>query len=291
MELHEVRYFLAVCETLNFTRAAEQCNVSQPALSRAIQKLEMELGGPLLRRERAATHLTALGQLIRPQLERVAQGSDDVKSTARSFLKKGAPVSLGVMCTIGPLRCVGFLAQFQKQHPGIELSMLEDTPLRLIGLLAEGKIDMAVMAQTSPFPDRFEVQPLYREYFVVAFPPGHRFRQMSAVRVVDVSGESYLSRINCEYYDRMNQMFRQCEVTLKDAYRSEREDWIQTMVTAGMGICFLPEYSPVMPGLHTRRLTDPEVVREVSLITVKGRRRSAAAEVFVRALTTFKWPT
>ena len=59
MEMHEIRYFLAVCDTLNFTRAAERCNVSQPSLTRAIQKLEAELGGLLFRRERAATHLTA----------------------------------------------------------------------------------------------------------------------------------------------------------------------------------------------------------------------------------------
>jgi DNA-binding transcriptional LysR family regulator len=71
MEMHQIRYFLAVCETLNFTRAAEQCNVTQPALTRAIQKLEEELGGLLFRRERHLTHLTDLGRLVRPQLEQV----------------------------------------------------------------------------------------------------------------------------------------------------------------------------------------------------------------------------
>ncbi len=58
MEMHQVRYFLAVCETLNFTRAAERCNLAQPSLSRAIKKLEDELGGLLFRRERNRTHLT-----------------------------------------------------------------------------------------------------------------------------------------------------------------------------------------------------------------------------------------
>ena len=71
MEMHQIRYFLAVCETLNFTRAAEQCHVTQPALTRAIQKLEEELGGLLFRRERHLTHLTDLGRLLRPQLEQV----------------------------------------------------------------------------------------------------------------------------------------------------------------------------------------------------------------------------
>jgi DNA-binding transcriptional LysR family regulator len=63
------------------------------------------------------------------------------------------------------------------------------------------------------------------------------------------------------------------------------------MVMAGMGICFLPEFSPTMPGLHARRLIEPEVVREVSLVTVSGRRFSPAVATFVRALKAYKWPT
>ena len=292
MEMHEVRYFLAVCDTLNFTRAAERCNVSQPSLTRAIQKLEAEFGGLLFRRERAATHLTDLGSLVRPQLERIAKDAEAVKSTANSFLRmKDAPLSLGIMCTIGPLRCVGFLSRFQKDHPGIELTMTEDTPARLIELLGEGKIDVAVMAQPDPFPERFDVHLLYRENFVVAFPPGHRFDQMNAVRIAEVGGESYLSRINCEYYDQLGQVCRENNAPLIDAYRSEREDWIQSMVMAGMGISFMPEYSPTMPGLHTRRVIEPEVVREVSLVTVSGRRFSPAVAAFVKALKAYKWPT
>ena len=64
MELYQIRYFLALCETLNFARAAERCNVSQPSLTRAVQKLEQELGGLLIRRERRRTHLTELGELV-----------------------------------------------------------------------------------------------------------------------------------------------------------------------------------------------------------------------------------
>ena len=70
MEMHQIRYFLAVAEELNFTKAAERCNVSQPALSRAIQALEQELGGPLFRRERSHTHLSELGRMVQPHLPR-----------------------------------------------------------------------------------------------------------------------------------------------------------------------------------------------------------------------------
>jgi DNA-binding transcriptional LysR family regulator len=235
--------------------------------------------------------MTDLGRLVRPQLERIAKDAESAKSTANSFLRmKDAPLSLGIMCTIGPMRFVGFLSRFQKDHPGIELTMTEDTPARLIELLSEGKIDIAVMAQPDPFPERFNVHPLYRENFVVAFPPGHRFHQMNAVRIAEVGGESYLSRINCEFYDQIGQVCQDNNASLIDAYRSEREDWIQSMVMAGMGISFMPEYSPTMPGLHTRRVIEPEVVREVSLVTVSGRRFSPAVAAFVKALKNYKWP-
>src|SRR5258708_12630976 len=103
MEMHEIRYFLAVCETLNFTRAAERANVTQSALTRAIKKIEEELGGLLFRRERSRTHLTDLGQLIRPQLEEVLKRSEAVKPPARGFLQlDNAPPHLAVMCTLAP---------------------------------------------------------------------------------------------------------------------------------------------------------------------------------------------
>ena len=133
MEMHQVRYFLAVCETLNFTRAAENCNVSQPALTRAVHKLEEELGGLLLRRENNLTHLTDFGRLVRPHLEQMMTQAEAAKSTATQFLRMdSAPINLGVMCTVGPMRFMGFLAEFRMTHPGCEVTLIEGEPgLRL----------------------------------------------------------------------------------------------------------------------------------------------------------------
>src|SRR5690242_2529818 len=83
MEMHQIRYFLADADTLNFTRAAERCHVSQPALTRAIQQLEEELGGLLLRRERKLTHLTDFGRLIEPHLRQLHADAEAAKSTAK----------------------------------------------------------------------------------------------------------------------------------------------------------------------------------------------------------------
>ena len=291
MEMHQIRYFLAVCDLLNFTRAAEKCNVSQPSLTRAVKNLEDELGGLLLRRERNQTHLTDLGQLMRPHLEQIFQEAETVKTTAHGFLKlQHAPVSLGVMCTIGPLRFVGFLAKFRQDHPGVELSLLEEVPQRLNEMLHAGSLDVAVTAQPTPFDERFNAHHLYDERFFVAFPLGHRFSAGKVVPIRDMEGEPYLSRINCEYYDQLSDLCREHNVHMVDAYRSEREDWIQTMVMAGMGICFLPEYSPVLPGLHLRPV-EPTLARKVSLVTVAGRRFSPAVATFVRSIKTYRWPS
>jgi DNA-binding transcriptional LysR family regulator len=292
MEMHQIRYFLAVCETLNFTRAAEQCNVTQPALTRAVQKLEEELGGLMFRRERGLTHLTDFGKLMQPQLARVMQDAGTALTTAKSFLKmEDAPLHVGVMCTIGPILFMGFLARFRADNPGIELTLNEDVPGNLLESLRTGAVDLAVMAHPGKLEERFVERPLYRERFVVAFPPGHRLERQNAVSVTDLAGESYLSRINCEYYDQLADACVARGVKLLDAYRSEREDWIQTMVMAGMGICFLPEYSPLLPGLPTRPLIEGELFREVSLVTVAGRRFSPATTAFVKAIQAYGWPT
>ena len=145
------------------------------------------------------------------------------------------------MCTIGPLRGIGFLNDFRHDHPGIDVTLLEGVPSRLGELLHEGSLDVAVMAQPGALRRTLRRSPLYREHFVIAFPPGHRFEAQNAIRFKDVEGEAYLRRINCEYRDHLACDRRQLGVSVRIAYRSEREDWIQTMVMAGMGICFMPD--------------------------------------------------
>ena len=110
MELHQIRYFLALGETLNFTKAAEVCHITQPALTRAIRNMEEELGGLLFSRERNNTHLTELGRLIEPHLAEIMARAGEAKQTAARFIKlEKAQLSLGVMCTISPLQFVSFL--------------------------------------------------------------------------------------------------------------------------------------------------------------------------------------
>ncbi len=229
MEMRQVRYFLAVAVTRNFTRAAELCNVTQPALTRGVQKLEEELGGLLLRREHNLTHLTDFGRLITPHLEQLAANAEAAKSTAERFLKlENASISLGVMCTVGPARFMSFLAEFRKSQPGCELTIIEGVPERLADLLVEGRLDVAIMAQPAAFSDRLDVLPIYKERFCVAFPTGHRLQEKNAVSISDVQGETYLRRINCEYRDYLAEQCRARGFSVEVGFQSEREDWIQS---------------------------------------------------------------
>jgi DNA-binding transcriptional LysR family regulator len=217
--------------------------------------------------------------------------AEAAKSTAMHFLHmENAPISLGVMCTVGPIRFMSFLAEFRATHPGCDVTLVEGVPGHLAELLLDGKLDLAVMAQPEAFSDRLEVRPLYRERFSVAFPVGHRFREKNRVCIADVAGETYLARINCEYQDHLNERCREQGFALQIGFRSEREDWIQTMVAAGFGICFISEFSPTIPGVMTRIVAEPEVVREVSLVSIAGRRFSPAVAAFARAIRGYRWP-
>ena len=83
MQMHQVRYFLALCEELNFTRAARRCGVSQPSLTTAISALERDLGGALFHRKPSA--LTGLGHMVRPYLDEIARNADHVREVARTL--------------------------------------------------------------------------------------------------------------------------------------------------------------------------------------------------------------
>ena len=291
MELHEIRYFLALSKTLNFTKAAEMCNVTQPALTRAIQKLEDELGGLLFSRERGNTHLTELGRLLEPHLTEVLTRTHAAKETATRFLRlDSAQLRLGVMCTIGPMRFVGFLSRFRADNAGVEITMNEAPAGRICELLQKGEIDVALVARPDGFAAPLQPQPLYRERFVVAFAAGHPFARKNAVEMSEMDGQHYLSRVNCEFYDVLRDTCIASGARMLGAFRSEREDWIMTMVAAGMGVCFLPEFSATIPGVIVRPAISPSVEREVCLVTVAGRRWSSPLSAFVRAARQYRWP-
>jgi DNA-binding transcriptional LysR family regulator len=125
MEMHQVRYFLAAAAELNFTKAAERCNVTQPSLTRAIKQLEDELGGDLFRRERPQAQLTELGQRMHPLLKQCYDSALGAKSLA-SAIKSGevGTLRLALSHTIDLQLVTGHLAELNRLFNCLELKLL-----------------------------------------------------------------------------------------------------------------------------------------------------------------------
>lgn len=292
MELNEIRYFLAVSQTRNFTRAAEQCRVSQPALTRAIRKMEDELGGLLFFRERNNTHLTRLGELVLPHLAEAMTRTEAAGKTASSFLNmERAQLAVGMMSSVAPSRFVGFLGHFRSRNPGVEMILKTASAARLSDLLLRGELDLAVMAREDGFPAPMNAMPLYEERYVVGCAENHRLAAMTEVPVGALDGEHYFARADCELSDRLPDICREQGVALRESpFRSECEHWTLSMVAEGFGICFMPEFAALFPGVTARRVSGLRTERTICLVTIAGRRASPPVDAFTTALRRYSCP-
>ena len=194
--MHQIRSFLAACETLNFTRAAEHCHVSQPALTKAIKKLEVELGNPLFFREGRRVLISEFGQLMRPNLRAIHGQTESVRNLAEGFsLLDKTLLNVGIMTTIGPLGLARFLAQFQRDHPGVEIAIHEGSLDGLTKRLDPGELELALLSAPMGLDEALRAEPIYDEKDVVDFAPGHRLEDMAAIRLRDLSSEAYVDRL------------------------------------------------------------------------------------------------
>jgi DNA-binding transcriptional LysR family regulator len=290
MEMHQVRYFVAAARVLSFTRAAEQCHVTQPALTGALKKLEAELGGPLFHRERNRLRLTDLGRRMEPLLAEVLERTEAARSAAESLrLLRQAPVRVGVMPTLGPVRLCRFLAGFEHAHPGIEVAIREGRPAELAALLEADEIDAAIVNPVDLPPEACRIEPLYTERYVVLLPPGHALRGQDAIALRDLDRQPYVDRLACEMRERVMAVCGASGIDLYARFRSEREDWVQAMVAADLGFAFMPEHSVTQPGTIQRALTDPAVERTVALASMPGRQQGPAVAAFMRAARGHRW--
>ena len=291
MELQQVRYFLSVHEHGGFSRAAQACDVSQPAMTAAVKKLETEIGAALFHREGKRLVLTELGRMVKPHLEQAFGGTQTARDIARNFtLLRQAPLRVGIMTTIGPVRVSRFFHGFHQSNPGVELTVRDATLPVLLQELERGDLDLAVLSAPAGLGDTFRAEPLYQERYMVVFPTGHRFERQKSVTLADVSGEDYVDRLACEFRETVMAVCGQRKVELYATFRSEREDWIESMILGGLGFAFMPEYSVRLSGLQRRPLADPPVERTVLVADVRGRQRSQAARLFIEGLQAYPWP-
>ena len=292
MEMQQVRYFVTLAETLNFTRAADLCNVSQPALTRAIQQLEHEFGGPLFHRERNNTHLSELGRMMLPYLETVHASTQAAKAAARSAKKiENVTMTLGAMCTIGPQLVADLIVKFQAEHPDVEVSVVDGEARAMIEKLEKGDLHLSIVGVPEELPDTLHQLPVFSERFVIVIPRNHPWAEKNAIRVCELDGEPYVGRTNCEVFQMVTQDFARRGVTTKKVFSSPRDDWVQKMIKAGLGFGFFPEYCVTDPDLVVRPLIEPEYSRTIYLATVRGRPHSPAIGAFVREARRHNWPS
>ncbi|EAR49989.1 transcriptional regulatory protein [Oceanicola granulosus HTCC2516] len=291
MEMSQIRYALAAAGTLNFTKAASDCNVSQPALTRAIKALEDELGAQIFHREGRSVHVSEFGKSILPHLRQIMDQAGVTRTLAENYrLLNKAPVRLGVLSTVGHVRLARFLAAFEATYEGVELTVSEAPLAELQDLLEADEIDLAILNPAGAKADAYRLSPLYEERYVVILPPDHRLREKNAIGLADLSGESYVDRLACEMREMVMKVCAVEGVELYARFRSEREDWVQAMVSAGIGFAFAPEYSVFVPGVIQRPLVAPSVTRSIALASIPGRPYSPATQALVRSAAGFAWP-
>ena len=287
MELHQVRYFVTLCTTLNFTRAAEACNVTQPALTRAIQRLEDELRGPLFQRERNLTQLTELGRLMRPLLEQTIAAAEAAKENAKRFSRSElATLRIGLSPNISAGIISAPLREILRRIPALEIELKMAEQDRLTDVLLQGEADAALLDDSIELPDRLDAWPLFSENYQLAVVPSHRLARLNALTLAALDGETLLARRGCPASARLQGLCAEAGIALRMRTAGDSEEHIQHLVAIGLGVALLPERLPLLSPLLTRPLADGSLRRSVVLCAVSGRRYSPAQDIFLRLTRT-----
>ncbi len=290
MELYQIRYFLAVADTLNFTRASERSFISQPALTKAIQRLEETVGGRLFDRTKNAVQLTELGRVMLPNFRQIYDSANQTRELARRFTREQKEVvRVGVMCTIDFEQLLpGFLAS-QHGPSTIELRFCEGSFESLTDSLDRGDIDLGIMCSAYEIPKRFKATPLFSEDYVVAVGGKHRFCGRSHIEMAELHREPYCERVLCEFSTYIGRLLGERGIALEVVHQSEREDWIQTFVRADFGVAFMPLSIARAANLAYVLTADFPIVRSVGVYVQAERPVSTNQQLVVDALAAHDW--
>ncbi|MGY3487097.1 DNA-binding transcriptional LysR family regulator [Bradyrhizobium sp. USDA 4011] len=289
MEMHQVRYFLAVARTLNFTRAADECNVTQPSLTRAIKQLEAELGGDLFRRERPAG-LTELGQRMHPLLKQCYEAAVGARSLASSF-KSGEIGALRIALThsIDLSLLIPFLEQIKRRFNRLEFRFLRGNSREVGELLKAGEAELGIAAEIDPSWDRLDAWPLFTEDFQLVTSALHRLAGRDSVEIEDLRSEQLLSRAYCELASRLNASLREHGVEVDHCHEISSERDLIALLEADIGVAILPDTSPIPQTLKRAAVDGLDARRTVNLYGVAGRERTAVASAVMRMLRGANW--
>lgn len=291
MEMHQVRYFLALSRELNFTRAAQSCNVTQPSLTRAIKLLEFEFGGTLVHRDRPVLKLTELGRTVLPYLTQIAHQADTARRVALDLTSQDKMhLKVGVMCTIAPTHLIDLLTGVQTRHPQIELEIVDSPALELEEMLLDRTVEILISCQPKPQSDeRLKYLRLFREEMLVVLPASHPLASQDQVTLSDLKGQKYVQRTQCAHDCSIDGFFTDFDLDCPTVYRTDRDDWALAMVAGGLGFSLLGKHSVGQARVVMRPLVSPALWRTVNLVTVRGRPHSAAVGALLHEAMRTSW--
>lgn len=291
MDLSQIRYFLYLAETLNFTRAAALSQISQPALTKAIRRLEEELGGQLVYRGGKDTRLTELGRTIRGEFEKIVMSAMRARELADQVVNEDRTIiTLGVAATLAPEPVSGFLDAFLRDMREVEVLIESINPELASELVLAGALDACFCIDVDAANPKLQAIDLFRERLLVATARDHRFATMAAVPLAELADESYLDRVNCDFRARPIEYFMDHDVVMHPQLRSDREDWIQHAVARGFGITMLPEHSVLRDDIHLTSVSGLDLSRKVSLLTIFGSGTAPAIRRLRKAAKAHDWP-
>jgi len=240
LNLHLLEQFVALARTKNFTRAADELHLSQPALSRAIQKLEDQLGSPLFERKPREVVLTDLGELLLERAKEILQLMEDTISELSEAGRRGR-IRLGAIPTIAPYFLPGLLHDFAKKHPDVLVVVQEDTTENLVRRCSHGEIDLAILAQPV-IARHLEVEPLFEEELLLVVPVDHPLASARSVKIEALEGFPFvtLNEAHC-LSENIASFCRKQSVQPVTVERTSQLATVQELVALDHGISIVPE--------------------------------------------------
>jgi LysR family hydrogen peroxide-inducible transcriptional activator len=241
MEMHQLRYFVAVAQTGSFSRAAEHCYVSQPSLSQQIQKLERGVGQRLFDRLGRRAVLTDAGRLLLDRALAILATVEDAERRLRDAdERQGGRLSVGAIPTVAPYLLPLVLGRFLRQHPLAELTIHEDVTRQLLTNVAAGDLDLALVA-LPVHDDRVQAEALFTESLLLALPRAHRLARQRRITVDDLGAERFilLNEMHC-LGDQVLSFCNAHGCRPWIACRSAQITTIQALIALNQGVSLLP---------------------------------------------------
>ncbi|MGI8428257.1 MAG: LysR family transcriptional regulator [Solirubrobacteraceae bacterium] len=294
MELRQLRYLVVLAEERHFTRAAQRAHIAQPALSQQIRRLEQEVGLALVERTTRSVAMTDAGELLVARARRILDEVD----AARAELQRVAGiqsghVSVGAMHTMGPVDVSLVLAIFHGLHPGVELTVREQSSEELAEMLRVDELDLAFLSVTERIESHdLGLHQLVAEELVAVLPPDHRLGRRRRVRMAELSEEEFIGyREGARLRELLMIAGREAGFEPRVTLESNESQRIRRLVSRGLGVAILPRSDAVGPGADVTMatLTGPALMRDITLAWRAGRRHTPAAVAFLElARTTFQ---